>query len=421
MIDKNVAVEAIPEENDVFLVLEVDVGSGEHVRVQAAETQTESAGLTRRRRHWGPAGGSGGSREHPDWAAGRTWSRWRRIRSSRARAEAASAPPAAPWSGWAAAGGSPPAARQERRSGRRQRRGRVITAPPPTRPVPESPRKRPVSGERSRYRGETVLAEGRGARHRRRAPLPERAPLPAARRPHLAERLLLVLGPLQAIELGGAGSNVRAGGGARAWPRGQQNPQPRGGPAPLLGPGVLLVLLHPDPDPDSGPGRHRAHQSPPPLARLSLKGAAASAGLPLPAYTAPAAAHPGEVSGRERDRDRERYRANWGAGTASFLVQGLFLSSAVVPAAPSNPLGCEGRGAGWEGRGAGRECPGARRGGSGTDTGTDTSTGRMWYEILPGMAIMGACLSIPGMATVFMHRLCHGGKVSGGRQRDPGP
>lgn len=44
VIDKNVAVEAIPEENDVFLVLEVDVGSREHVRVQAAETQTESAG-----------------------------------------------------------------------------------------------------------------------------------------------------------------------------------------------------------------------------------------------------------------------------------------------------------------------------------------------------------------------------------------
>lgn len=42
VIDKNVAVEAIPEEDYVFLVLEVDVGSGEHVRVQAAETQTES-------------------------------------------------------------------------------------------------------------------------------------------------------------------------------------------------------------------------------------------------------------------------------------------------------------------------------------------------------------------------------------------
>ncbi|NXH91301.1 NDUA1 dehydrogenase, partial [Edolisoma coerulescens] len=34
----------------------------------------------------------------------------------------------------------------------------------------------------------------------------------------------------------------------------------------------------------------------------------------------------------------------------------------------------------------------------------------MWYEILPGMAIMGVCLSVPGITTVFMHRVCHGGK-----------
>ncbi|NWR27414.1 NDUA1 dehydrogenase, partial [Tachuris rubrigastra] len=34
----------------------------------------------------------------------------------------------------------------------------------------------------------------------------------------------------------------------------------------------------------------------------------------------------------------------------------------------------------------------------------------MWYEILPGMAIMGVCLSIPGFSTIFMHRLCNGGK-----------
>uniref|UniRef100_A0A8D2P9J4 NADH dehydrogenase [ubiquinone] 1 alpha subcomplex subunit 1 n=1 Tax=Zosterops lateralis melanops TaxID=1220523 RepID=A0A8D2P9J4_ZOSLA len=34
----------------------------------------------------------------------------------------------------------------------------------------------------------------------------------------------------------------------------------------------------------------------------------------------------------------------------------------------------------------------------------------MWYEILPGMAIMGACLSVPGIATIFMHRLSYGGK-----------
>lgn len=166
VIHKNVAVEAIPEEDYVFLVLEVDVGSREHVRVQAAETQTESAGLTRRRRHWGPAGGSGSSRERPDWTDARTWSRSRRTRSSRARAEAAGAPPAAPSSGWAAAGGSPPAARQDRRSGRWQRRGRVITAPPPTRPVPGGPSKRPVSGGRSRYRQGALLPEGGGARYR---------------------------------------------------------------------------------------------------------------------------------------------------------------------------------------------------------------------------------------------------------------
>lgn len=164
VIDKNVAVEAISEEDYVFLVLEVDVGSGEHVRVQAAETQTESAGLTRRRRHWGPAGGSGGSRERPDWAGGRTWSRWRRTRSSRARAEAAGAPPAAPSSGWAAAGGSPPAARQDRRSGRRQRRGRVITAPPPTRPVPsqEAPASDPLAGKVPLHRGSPVTGGRRG-------------------------------------------------------------------------------------------------------------------------------------------------------------------------------------------------------------------------------------------------------------------
>ncbi|NXJ61597.1 NDUA1 dehydrogenase, partial [Rostratula benghalensis] len=34
----------------------------------------------------------------------------------------------------------------------------------------------------------------------------------------------------------------------------------------------------------------------------------------------------------------------------------------------------------------------------------------MWYEILPGMAIMGICLTIPGLSTVYMHRLCNGGK-----------
>ncbi|NXC46263.1 NDUA1 dehydrogenase, partial [Penelope pileata] len=34
----------------------------------------------------------------------------------------------------------------------------------------------------------------------------------------------------------------------------------------------------------------------------------------------------------------------------------------------------------------------------------------MWYEILPGMAVMGVCLSIPGFATMFMHRWSNGGK-----------
>ncbi|NWT37695.1 NDUA1 dehydrogenase, partial [Rissa tridactyla] len=34
----------------------------------------------------------------------------------------------------------------------------------------------------------------------------------------------------------------------------------------------------------------------------------------------------------------------------------------------------------------------------------------MWYEILPGMAIMGICLAIPGLSTVYMHRWCNGGK-----------
>uniref|UniRef100_A0A8C3B884 NADH dehydrogenase [ubiquinone] 1 alpha subcomplex subunit 1 n=1 Tax=Cairina moschata TaxID=8855 RepID=A0A8C3B884_CAIMO len=34
----------------------------------------------------------------------------------------------------------------------------------------------------------------------------------------------------------------------------------------------------------------------------------------------------------------------------------------------------------------------------------------MWYEILPGMAIMAACLSVPGLATVFVQRWSSGGK-----------
>ncbi|XP_071614303.1 NADH dehydrogenase [ubiquinone] 1 alpha subcomplex subunit 1 [Heliangelus exortis] len=46
-------------------------------------------------------------------------------------------------------------------------------------------------------------------------------------------------------------------------------------------------------------------------------------------------------------------------------------------------------------------------GGTGGDPG---AAARMWYEILPGMAIMGICLSIPGLSTIFMHRLSNGGK-----------
>lgn len=102
------------------------------------------------------------------------------------------------------------------------------------------------------------------------------------------------------------------------------------------------------------------------------------------------------------------------------------------PAALSLPLpararsAVRGRGAGREERGAGRECPLSRRRGSGTGSspGSGSGSGGMWYEILPGMAVMGVCLSVPGLATVFMHRVCHGGKVSAGRgsrSRNPGP
>lgn len=36
----------------------------------------------------------------------------------------------------------------------------------------------------------------------------------------------------------------------------------------------------------------------------------------------------------------------------------------------------------------------------------------MWYEILPGFAIMTACLIIPGVATAQIHKFTNGGKVS---------
>lgn len=35
----------------------------------------------------------------------------------------------------------------------------------------------------------------------------------------------------------------------------------------------------------------------------------------------------------------------------------------------------------------------------------------MWFEILPGMAVMGVCLLIPGIATAHIHRYCNGNKV----------
>ncbi|XP_069798910.1 NADH dehydrogenase [ubiquinone] 1 alpha subcomplex subunit 1 [Dendropsophus ebraccatus] len=34
----------------------------------------------------------------------------------------------------------------------------------------------------------------------------------------------------------------------------------------------------------------------------------------------------------------------------------------------------------------------------------------MWYEILPGFAIMTVCLMIPGLATLHLNRFAHGGK-----------
>ncbi|XP_040855602.1 NADH dehydrogenase [ubiquinone] 1 alpha subcomplex subunit 1 [Ochotona curzoniae] len=34
----------------------------------------------------------------------------------------------------------------------------------------------------------------------------------------------------------------------------------------------------------------------------------------------------------------------------------------------------------------------------------------MWFEILPGVAIMAVCLSIPGMATAYIHKFSNGRK-----------
>ncbi|KAM8954377.1 NADH dehydrogenase [ubiquinone] 1 alpha subcomplex subunit 1 [Pelodytes ibericus] len=34
----------------------------------------------------------------------------------------------------------------------------------------------------------------------------------------------------------------------------------------------------------------------------------------------------------------------------------------------------------------------------------------MWYEILPSFGIMTACLMIPGISTLWIHRFSNGGK-----------
>ncbi|MBN3297439.1 NDUA1 dehydrogenase, partial [Amia calva] len=34
----------------------------------------------------------------------------------------------------------------------------------------------------------------------------------------------------------------------------------------------------------------------------------------------------------------------------------------------------------------------------------------MWYEIIPGFAIMTACLIVPGIATAQIHKWTNGGK-----------
>uniref|UniRef100_A0A4W5R1J0 NADH dehydrogenase [ubiquinone] 1 alpha subcomplex subunit 1 n=1 Tax=Hucho hucho TaxID=62062 RepID=A0A4W5R1J0_9TELE len=35
----------------------------------------------------------------------------------------------------------------------------------------------------------------------------------------------------------------------------------------------------------------------------------------------------------------------------------------------------------------------------------------MWYEILPGLGVMTACLILPGVFTAHIHKLTNGGKV----------
>ncbi|KAJ6663309.1 hypothetical protein lerEdw1_010445 [Lerista edwardsae] len=34
----------------------------------------------------------------------------------------------------------------------------------------------------------------------------------------------------------------------------------------------------------------------------------------------------------------------------------------------------------------------------------------MWYEILPSLGIMYVCLTIPGLSTLWIHKITNGGK-----------
>ncbi|XP_073417047.1 NADH dehydrogenase [ubiquinone] 1 alpha subcomplex subunit 1 [Dendrobates tinctorius] len=34
----------------------------------------------------------------------------------------------------------------------------------------------------------------------------------------------------------------------------------------------------------------------------------------------------------------------------------------------------------------------------------------MWYEILPGLALMAGCLMVPGLSTIYINRWTNGGK-----------
>lgn len=213
-------------------------------------------------------GGVGG------WSGGRTWSRWRRTRSSRARAGAGGAPPAAPSSGWAAAGGSPPAAR------RRRRRRPLGPAPPPHwDPFPPSlptPRRPPVSPPRSPLRG-----------------LPSAARRPRPVTPRAQQRA----GPtLLSVSFLSLGRSRRSGSAPPALPSvpvavpvAVPLPVPSRAAGPAAGPrrslGLAFSLSSFIPGRGTAPrAPPRAHWPAAPLARLRLKGPRARAlgrGLPL--------------------------------------------------------------------------------------------------------------------------------------------